>query len=88
VADESLYHCRICSWKLDEPPWGEDDHTPDFTFCPCCGVECGYQDASSKGIYAYRQRWLQAGATWLYPEVKPSGWDLDEQLRHIPVPFR
>lgn len=31
--------CRVCGLPLDEDPWGEDGKTPNYTICPCCGVD-------------------------------------------------
>jgi hypothetical protein len=82
-----LFHCRVCGLRLEEPPWGEDGRTPLFDLCPCCGVEFGYQDASLKGVRAYRSRWLEQGAPWDMPKQRPADWNLDEQLAQIPQSY-
>ena len=38
------HYCRVCGYRSDEPPWGDDGRSPSFNHCPCCGVEWGYQD--------------------------------------------
>jgi hypothetical protein len=86
-SDEAL-RCRICGLKLDVPPWGDDGRTPSFEFCPCCGVEWGYQDATAVGARRYREQWLKAGAAWESPELRPAHWDLQAQLMAIPTGFR
>lgn len=79
--------CRICGYKSEAPPWGADGKSPLYDFCLCCGVEHGYQDASPIGARNYRAEWIAAGAKWEMPSAKPDGWDLAEQLRHIPREF-
>ncbi|HWQ31398.1 MAG TPA: hypothetical protein VNQ79_00830 [Blastocatellia bacterium] len=85
--EESLYYCRVCGYREDDSPWGDDGKSPTFNFCRCCGVEFGYQDSSLTGIRKYRQEWIQVGALWFDPESKPEGWSLDEQMKNIPAEF-
>ena len=80
--------CRVCGLELREPPWGFDGTTPLFDFCPCCGAEFGYQDASPTGARNHRAKWLSAGAQWASPDERPHHWDMDEQLEHVPLPYR
>lgn len=79
--------CRVCGYKSADPPWGADGKTPLYDFCTCCGVEHGYQDSSPNGARNYRAEWISAGTKWEEPDAKPEGWDLAEQLRHIPPDF-
>ena len=37
---EKIY-CRICGYRLGFEPWGDDEKTPTYEICPCCGVEFG-----------------------------------------------
>ena len=83
---EKLY-CRVCGYKSENPPWGEDGQTPLYDFCPCCGVEHGYQDSTQNGTHKYRAKWIAAGAKWEEPEEKPDDWSLNEQLCHVPREF-
>jgi hypothetical protein len=85
--DDDL-RCRVCGYKSEEPPWGEDGRTPLYDFCPCCGVEHGYQDSSSTGARSYRAKWIAAGAKWEKADAKPVRWDLSEQLCHVPPEFK
>lgn len=85
--DDSKFRCRVCGWLLQDPPWGPDGRTPTFKSCPCCGVEFGYEDFTPLGAARYRHLWLQRGGSWAGPEQKPSDWDLEEQLKHIPQRF-
>jgi len=50
--------CRVCGYNNLEPPWGDDGKSPTYDYCPCCGVEFGYQDACIEGIKSYRKKWL------------------------------
>lgn len=83
----SNLYCRVCGYKNSEPPWGEDDESPDWDICPCCGVETGYEDVILSTIRLYRERWLADGAKWLDRKEKPSDWDLAEQMKNIPPQF-
>ena len=84
---DSDLRCRVCGYKTEDPPWGNDGRTPLFDFCPCCGVEHGYQDSSPAGSRRYRAEWIAAGAKWEESVNRPEGWDLSEQLRHVPPEF-
>ena len=80
--------CRICGLDQGYPAWGEDGETPTYNMCPCCGVEFGYEDAFLDTIRDYRQTWLANGGKWLMPQLRPEGWNLQEQLRQIPPAYR
>ena len=85
--NEATYRCRVCGLKQSEPPWGVDGTSPTYDFCPCCGVEFGYGDASLAGIRAARERWLSRGGQWHDPKQKPAEWNMEEQLRQIPSAY-
>lgn len=87
MSTNSLSRCRVCGLDLDEPPWGLDGQSPTFDYCPCCGVEFGYGDASPIAAKRSREAWLQAGASWSELVDPPSGWDLETQLAGIPEGF-
>lgn len=40
------YNCRVCGLDQGFKPWGEDDQTPTFDLCNCCGVQFGYEDCN------------------------------------------
>jgi hypothetical protein len=84
----SSYFCRICGHKQSEAPWGTDGRTPTFDYCPCCGVEFGYQDCNLKAVRAFRENWLKKGAVWSEPEKLIKPWNLAEQLKNIPYEFK
>lgn len=84
---EIKYLCRICGYKHDSPPWGEDGNLASFEICFCCGIEFGYEDSTLKGIRRYRASWLESGAPWFQPSDQPEGWDLQKQLAQIPKEF-
>lgn len=77
-------NCRICGFHSATPPWGEDGKTPIFDYCPCCGVEHGYQDASPAGAKRFRGSWIESGSKWDDESMMPTNWNLDEQLSCIP----
>jgi hypothetical protein len=81
--NEAIMRCRVCGLLQGEPPWGDDGASPTFDFCPCCGVEFGYGDASPVGIQRWRQNWIANGAKWDKPEEKPANWNMQEQLRKV-----
>ncbi len=78
----------MCGLELADPPWGVDGRSPLFDYCPCCGVEFGYADATPAAARAFRAKWQTAGAQWSEPEARPCNWDLEEQLSDIPQEFR
>jgi len=80
--------CRVCGWILPEAPWGVDGRSPLFGFCPCCGVEFGYQDASPMGARKFRQQWVDRGSPWEEPNERPACWSLERQMAGIPTDFR
>lgn len=86
MLNEKLIRCRVCGLRQDELPWGDDGQSPIYDFCPCCGVEFGYGDATPLARQRWRQQWISLGSPWAEPQRKPVGWDLDEQLRHILPP--
>lgn len=81
-------HCRVCGLLQKDPPWGQDDKTPDFEICDCCGTEFGYEDATPAGVVRKRKAWLTDPGAWFRPEAKPAGWDTSEQLLQVPEAFR
>lgn len=84
---EDIRHCRVCGFREDPPPWGEDGLSATFNLCTRCGVEFGYEDASLNGIRRYREEWIKHETPWFRPECKPEGWRLEEQLTSIPEGF-
>jgi hypothetical protein len=80
--------CRVCGLLQDEPPWGEDGHSPTHNICDCCGAEFGYEDSTLLGIQRYRQEWLAKGAPWFHPKARPGNWDVAAQLAQVPAAFR
>ncbi len=80
------YTCHVCGYPdLLEPPWGEDGQSSSFDICPCCGVEFGYEDATETALLKYRQQWIFSNGKWRESDLKPSDWDMKEQLRNIKV---
>lgn len=82
---EINYRCRVCGLKQSDKPWGDDNKTPTFEICDCCGVEFGYEDSTPQGINNYRQKWIETGAKWMNPNEKPDDWNLEVQLAEIGV---
>jgi hypothetical protein len=82
-----FFHCRVCGYKPEDPPWGEDGQTPLFDLCDCCGVEYGYEDSTPAGARIYREKWIKSGAPWRLVREKPIDWVLDAQLQHVPHEF-
>lgn len=85
---DSILNCRVCGYESDLPSWGKDGRCPSFEFCPCCGVEHGYQDATPAGAKAYRAQWLACGAVWEIPAEQPASWIAEAQLQFVPKEFQ
>lgn len=67
------------------PPYEDRLGPASYEVCSCCGFEFGFDDnpgASGRGdsFEAYRAGWLDRGAPWFAPSLRPPGWDVDEQL--------
>ncbi|GIJ00039.1 hypothetical protein CLV28_0960 [Sediminihabitans luteus] len=73
--------CRACGWDLGEPPWTAQG--PTRTICDCCGAESGVDDVPVERARDYRRRWIERGAEWFDPEVRPADWDLYDQLTRL-----
>lgn len=80
-------NCRVCGFYHEDPPWGDDNHTPGYEICHCCGVEAGYEDYTLDSIRAYRNQWLNKGATWFEKKAQPDNWNLNEQMEKIPKEY-
>lgn len=69
-----MHTCPVCGYsKLEFPP-------EDFTICPSCGTEFGYQDTcrSHKDL---RDRWIANGPKWHSLVIKPPYlWNPYQQL--------
>ena len=83
-----LLKCRVCGLLQASPPWGDDDATPSFEICDCCGVEFGYEDTTRASVARYRESWLKAGARWQSPRMRPESWNVYRQLEDIPLEWR
>ncbi|GAB2947739.1 hypothetical protein GCM10027048_10900 [Hymenobacter coalescens] len=83
-----MWCCRVCGLEYKYSPWGEDEQTPDYTICDCCGAEFGYEDYTPISARAYRQQWLTAGAKWFTPKQRPANWHVDLQLKQVPAAYR
>jgi hypothetical protein len=80
------YICNVCGAPLGEfAPWGDDELSPSFGICDCCGVEYGYEDCSLSSLTAYRANWLAKGGVWINPQAKPDGLSLYQQLQSVPT---
>jgi hypothetical protein len=75
--------CRVCGYEPKAPPWGQDGLTPSFEFCPCCGAEWGYQDATAVGVARFRQFWLDQGAPWRDSAVPNDGLSTEVRLGRV-----
>lgn len=75
------YECRICGYRSENPPWGEDGITPSYELCDCCGAQFGKDDVSSEIINEYRQQWVSKGSKWFNKKAKPnSSFTSDKKL--------
>jgi hypothetical protein len=77
----NMHICPVCGYnKLEFPP-------KDFTICPSCGTEFGYQDATVSHS-VLRQRWISKGMLWHSRVVdQPLFWDANQQLLRANLTF-
>lgn len=79
---EPQLQCLICGFG-DGRPFGTGD------ICECCGGEVRIDDWCVEVAREYRIKWLENGAKWSEPSIKPpDGWDLFAQLKQIPDEYR
>lgn len=69
-----MHTCPVCGYaQLEFPP-------EDFTICPSCGTEFGYQD-TSRSHATLRQEWIAGGLQWhSRVENPPPRWNPYWQL--------
>ena len=77
------YYCRVCGLYNEDKPWEQDDNSPTYEICPCCGVEFGYEDYTIESTIEYRKKWIENGAKWFNAKKKPEVWNLEKQLQNI-----
>jgi hypothetical protein len=65
--------CFVCGHFLGASPRSSEWA---FEFCPCCGSQFGYQDASPGAVSKSRLKWLSGGARWHKTDLEPQGWSL------------
>ncbi|MGF6226181.1 hypothetical protein QFZ27_000136 [Inquilinus ginsengisoli] len=76
------FACPVCGFPgLEGAPY--DKHgCASFDICPCCGIEFGYDDATTSHL-ELRMRWIAGGKRWWSDRGPPRGWDADRQLAQI-----
>jgi len=77
------YTCPVCGYGgLKEAPYNQN--ISSYEICPCCGFEFGFDGGNRpEEFIAFRKRWLDNGAKWFLPRLKPKDWNLYEQLERI-----
>ena len=86
--NQEAYFCRVCGLEQLTKPWGDDEMTPSFEICDCCGVEFGYEDCKPESVLKYRKRWVEQKNKWFNPKEMPADWSLEKQMDNIPLPYR
>lgn len=80
------YICPICGFdKLVIPPYDEKGNE-SYDICLCCAFEYGVDDFNYGLVNVferYRMDWINEGAKWFYPSLRPVNWNLDKQLLNI-----
>lgn len=81
------HNCRVCGLSATDLPWGEDEKTPTYEICSCCGVEFGNEDYTVESTICYRNKWIEEGMAWFWPKDKPVKWNKGKQFKNIPLEF-
>lgn len=69
------------------PPYNQYWGSGSYGVCECCGYEFGNDDepggdAPGDSFEESRTHWIEKRkAQWMYPELKPTNWDVFEQLK-------
>jgi|SRR5271165_2290208 len=63
------FRCPVCAYSdLPEPP-------VNFSICPCCGTEFGFDDAA-RSYEELRKCWIQQNSPWFSrARSEPHGWN-------------
>jgi len=71
------YPCPVCGYDaLSTAP-------SDYTICPSCGTEFGYDDVAHS-LEELRDRWVLAGARWFSSHTPaPPNWNAASQLASL-----
>ena len=78
------HNCRVCGLYIEDATWGEDNKTPTYEICPCCGVEFGNEDYTLESTRIYRFNWIKSGAKWFSRKEQPLNWRVEDQFKFIP----
>lgn len=81
---EKHYICPVCGFNdLEESPFDQQG-TPSYEICSCCGFEFGFDGANNQIVFTdFRHRWIKNGTQWFIPKLKPKGWDFKSQLSNL-----
>tara|TARA_B100001989_G_C24253401_1_gene323207 strand:- start:269 stop:553 length:285 start_codon:yes stop_codon:yes gene_type:complete len=88
INNHIVFNCRVCGLGYTYNPWGDDGNSPDYSYCDCCNVEFGYQDYSIESTINFRNKWIKNGAVWSETSEQPKNWNLEAQLKNIPVEYQ
>ncbi|MCR8842726.1 hypothetical protein NQ117_03450 [Paenibacillus sp. SC116] len=78
------FSCPICGYDGLREAAYDEDNSPSYQICGCCGVEYGVDD-EEEGFNAeeYRNAWIKKGMPWYFSGYKPLNWDCNAQLRKV-----
>lgn len=83
------WYCRVCGFNQKYIHWDEEKGlSPTHEFCKCCDAQFGYNDSNPTAISIHRKKWINDGAKWEEPILKPSDWNLKKQLKNIPDKYK
>lgn len=74
--------CRICGYKNESYPWGEDGKSPSYQICPCCGSQFGVDDITPENMQKYFEQWKIDQYKWSNAKLKPKNWTIEYQLKY------
>lgn len=79
--------CRVCGLDEEDERW-TGPAGAQYVICSCCGAESGVDDLNRRSVRDYRSKWIAAGCAWFSPQERPADWQLDRQMRGLPVAWR
>lgn len=77
--------CRVCGYDPEDLFW--EGSNPTYLICDCCGAEAGVDDLNPKVARRSRSEWLAGGCPWFIPTMRPSMWNLSQQMARIRPDF-